>query len=52
MRPGEYLEAHPVLQFETNSPEFQIVLITIALVLLLLVLRLLRPTVSAFDPRK
>jgi predicted permease len=37
VRPGEYLEAHPVLQFETNSPEFQIVLVTIALVLLLLV---------------
>jgi predicted permease len=36
VRPGEYLEAHPVLQFETNSPEFQIVLVTIAFVLLLL----------------
>jgi predicted permease len=37
VRPGEYLEAHPVLQFETKSPESQIVLVTIALVLLLLV---------------
>jgi macrolide transport system ATP-binding/permease protein len=37
VRQGEYLEAHPILQFETNSQEFQIVLTTIALVLLLLV---------------
>uniref|UniRef100_Q022R7 ABC transporter permease n=1 Tax=Solibacter usitatus (strain Ellin6076) TaxID=234267 RepID=Q022R7_SOLUE len=37
VRPGEYLEAHPILQFETNGAEFQIVLITVALVLLLLV---------------
>jgi predicted permease len=37
VRPGEYLEAHPILQFETNSQEFQIALVSIALVLLLLV---------------
>jgi predicted permease len=36
-RAGEYLEAHPILQFETDSPEFQIVLVSVALVLLLLV---------------
>ena len=34
---GEYLEAHPILQFETDSPEFQIVVTAVALVLLLLV---------------
>ncbi len=34
---GEYLEAHPILQFESDSQEFQIVLTTVALVLLLLV---------------
>jgi predicted permease len=37
VRLGEYLEAHPILQFETNSQEFQIVLTSVALVLLLLV---------------
>ena len=34
---GEYLEAHPILQFETDSPEFQIVVTAVALVLLLLI---------------
>ena len=34
---GEYLEAHPILQFETDSQEFQIVVTAVALVLLLLV---------------
>lgn len=37
VRAGEYLEAHPILQFETDSQDFQIVLTTVALVLLLLV---------------
>ena len=34
---GEYLEARPILEFDTNSEEFKIVLTSAALVLLLLV---------------